>query len=177
LWQPEGKETSKTPQITALKAKTRFIGGLYHPDLEYDEPVNSFLFTFVLLSASPAPESPEARDPLARDPMAAKTFSMIAPGMGHYYNGNIRKMRKHQRRFTLALIPFAGGFTVDVLRNPLEGVDQFRDLSVKKFPWFTLGGMILSGVFVQRVREADAEEAYTDALRLGMGFEEESPSP
>ena len=120
----------------------------------------------------PAEASSTFRDPLTRDPMLAKSLSLMSTGMGHYYNGNFRKMRKYQSRMTLARIPFVTGLCLDVGRNPLKGVDQFKDLSFKNFPWYAFGGMVLSGAFTQRVREADADEAYNDALRLKMNFEE-----
>lgn len=125
----------------------------------------------------PAQASPTFRDPLSRDPMLAKSLSLMSPGMGHYYNGNFRKMRKFQGRMAAARVPFIAGLCVDIGRNPLEGVDQFKDLTLKNFPWYSFGGMVISGFLTQRVREKDADEAYTDALRLKMNFEESPPSP
>ena len=125
----------------------------------------------------PASSSPTFRDPITRDPMLAKSLSLLSPGMGHYYNGNYRKMRKYQRRMTLAHVPFAAGLAIDIGRNPLKNVDQFKDLSFKNFPWYGFAGLILSGILSERVRENDAEEAYTDALRLKMDFSEDANSP
>ena len=153
--------------------------------------MNGFLPALALFLASPAPgtapagnsqgvpaeASPTFRDPITRDPMLAKSLSLMSPGMGHYYNGSYRKMRKYQRRSSMAILPFAIGFGIDVHRKPWEGVDQWKDLTVKKFPWYAFGGWVLSGVLREKVREADADEAYTDALRLRMGFEESPATP
>jgi len=108
--------------------------------------------------------TPAFRDPLSRDPMIAKMFSLAAPGLGHLYNGRPRKMKKYRRLYGLALLPYGVGLILDIQRDALDGVDQFRDLSVRRFPWWTVVGIVVSGGLTEWVQGMDAQEAYRDAL-------------
>src|SRR5689334_21031563 len=83
----------------------------------------------------PAEASPTFHDPLTKDPMMAKSLSLMSPGMGHFYNGDLKKMRKYQRRMSLSHIPFIAGLCLDIGKDRMKGVDQWKDLTVKNFPW------------------------------------------
>lgn len=114
-----------------------------------------------------AEATPAFRDPLTRDPMTAKVLSRLATGMGHYYNGNFQKMRKYQRLKSLAMIPLVLGIVLDVRRDALKGVDQFNDLSTRRFPWWTMAGWWITGGTLQWISQRDQNEAYLDALEGG----------
>lgn len=114
-----------------------------------------------------AESTPAFRDPLTRDPMTAKALSRLSTGMGHYYNGNFQKMRKYQRLKTLAMIPLVLGLILDVRRDALKGVDQFKDLSTRRFPWWTMAGWWITGGTLQWISQMDQNEAYQDAFEGG----------